>query len=236
MSKHRKGQSRKKKQKQRAAQAKGVQSRRHTAAANRLAASFQVLTLSDDVRIALAGRLDCAVPPMVLPLGHPGLRINPLAVFRAPDAVVISSDGESASDDDCYEVLPPITATTVVLNLVNDLGNDDIQFVSTTSGLLAQDLPHPRRFCMAHPFTLCWAKKTVAGNEKACARCYCFVCDVEWAECTQWTSENTKRPAHCNSHGGRNSAMWTLMKSQWHQSAARAAAAAVAPIHVELQC
>jgi len=179
-------------------------------------------------------------PPQPTPPQQSGLPLDsapalaPLAVFRPPDAVVISFDGESASDDDCYEIPPPISATSVTLNVVNDLGDDDIEYVGASGGLLAQDLPHPRRFCTANPFTLCWAKKTVAGNEKACARCYCFVCDVEWAECTQWTSENTKQPAHCNAHGGQNSAMWVRMKTQWHQSAARAAAAAVTPIPVEL--
>ena len=50
------------------------------------------------------------------------------------------------------------------------------------------------------------AKRTVEGNEAACAHCWCYVCQCPVAECRQWTSLDIARPAHCNAHGGN--VMW----------------------------
>ena len=86
-------------------------------------------------------------------------------------------------------------------------------------GTLAADLPHARCACPLTPFVPSIAKRTVRGNDAFCEKCWCFVCEVPAAQCHQWTSMDTKQPAHCNGHA--RGKMWATLKNDARNKADR---------------
>lgn len=103
----------------------------------------------------------------------------------------------------------------------NDADSDfeDFQIVGGTMQV-ASDMPHQRYACTMHPYRVAPAEvHTHMGlqrNESAaafaercrmnlqhCAKCYCYVCDMVVADCTEW-------PVHC--HATHKEAKWKQEK------------------------
>ena len=101
-------------------------------------------------------------------------------------------------------------------------GSDDDLEIVGEFGDSAADFPHARCDCSSHKFFAKdgRAKLTTAGNADHCGNCYCFVCDCPVAECKQWTSDDAKKPAHCNAHGKPK--LWKDLRKAKQQAAARA--------------
>lgn len=121
------------------------------------------------------------------------------------EAEAIDADKE---EDECREVSPPPRPPPTHTQ-GDDLG-DGVVLVGIRGGLLMEDMPHARADCPLRPFAAGAAKRTIGTNESACAHCWCYVCQHPVADCSQWTSLDTTRPAHCNAHGGN--VIWKRMK------------------------
>ena len=121
------------------------------------------------------------------------------------DAEALEADKE---EDECREVSPP-PRPPPTRTQGDDFG-DGVVLVGIRGGLLMEDMPHARADCPLRPFATGAAKRTIGKNEAACAHCWCYVCQHPVADCIQWTSLDTARPAHCNAHGGN--VIWKRMK------------------------
>uniref|UniRef100_A0A7S3JZA5 Strawberry notch AAA domain-containing protein n=1 Tax=Aureoumbra lagunensis TaxID=44058 RepID=A0A7S3JZA5_9STRA len=78
--------------------------------------------------------------------------------------------------------------------------DDDVQITDSTAIVL----PHARPHCTEVPFAS-------SRHYDACRNCYCFVCDVPVANCTQWTK-------HCDATDvGPDANMWKAQRAATNQ-------------------
>lgn len=124
--------------------------------------------------------------------------------------------GVAADDDDdeVQEVSMPARASNQPTNTetCESLG-DGVELVGSSGGLLASDLPHARAQCPLMPFKHPKAaKRAVGGNERICSNCWCFVCETPAARCSQWSSKDAQRPAHCNAHDKGAARLWLSLR------------------------
>jgi hypothetical protein len=93
-------------------------------------------------------------PDVVEVAGPPGTGLNQEVFVFDVDA----DDGHSGSGG-------------VDMDVVEAVGSDNM--------LVASDMPHPRETCTKFPFS----KHPIAGNERCCPNCFCFVCEIKACEC-----------------------------------------------------
>ena len=150
---------------------------------------------------------------------------------HAPAQVVLLSDDDDGGgdgdggDDDDVQICGESTGVEEVAaperrlkapRLANH-DSDDLQVVGVL-GDTAADFPHARCDCTTTKFSAGRARLTVAGNASTCPQCYCYVCQVPASECSQWTSRDARRPAHCNAHG--KLALWIGLRGTHARAAA----------------
>mmetsp|Transcript_10680 Transcript_10680/g.17915 ORF Transcript_10680/g.17915 Transcript_10680/m.17915 type:complete len:255 (+) Transcript_10680:50-814(+) len=141
------------------------------------------------------GDVAACVPTIVMPP-----RLRSLTAWRPP----------AAADDEVVEVQPHPRELRCDKSNVEEPTEGDVALIGSSGGLLAADLPHARSKCPVKPFIAKGAKRTVAANAMACANCWCYVCEQPAAKCPQWTSTDTKLPAHCNGH--ERNKLWVALR------------------------
>lgn len=62
----------------------------------------------------------------------------------------------------------------------------DVEITGGSGVNALRDMPHPRHDCVVHK----WPQGPPAQNKDACkqfcAKCFCFVCDIEASRCEHW--------------------------------------------------
>ena len=73
-------------------------------------------------------------------------------------------------------------------------------------------------------------KAPLAGNASACKNCWCWICDLPFAQCSQWTSQTDGLASHCNAYDSHKAEVETRWR--WHErAAAEAGPPALTPKH-----
>ena len=93
-----------------------------------------------------------------------------------------------------------------------DLTDDEIQIESCNVMNPAVHYAHTRDMCGVHRFDA--SGKDAVLNRKHCAKCYCFVCDVEAGQCTEWEE------GHC--HASSQDVTWKAIRQSKKNRAALA--------------
>jgi hypothetical protein len=164
----------------------GPSSKRARAAMSAAAASIAItIVLSSDDEEA-----DTEVPPAARSEDEGSC----LEISRPPSPLDESLSGSAAADADA------------------ELSSEGIAFIGCRGGLRPHVLPHKRSLCPVKRFTPGHAKRTTGGNSERCDKCWCYICDVMAANCPQWESNDTSRPAHCNAHDG--GPLWRKLRNQ----------------------
>lgn len=119
-----------------------------------------------------------------------GSPVTPASTSSAPQ--VIDADGDGACD---VEIVPlvagasiaPITASTAVAAtpiISPGREDDDLQAVAVVSTAIVY--PHARADCPVNKFEQMNTDIGHTLNVKKCAKCYCYVCDIEASKCASW--------------------------------------------------
>ena len=122
--------------------------------------------------------VDLITPP-ASPVRDAASTIRPVESRKRPAAAeyVDQEDDEDA----CVEVAAPQAAPP--LRDEADDHSDEIVFCGRTGAIALSDYPHARADCCVQP----WSHGAAASSKmQHCQMCYCFVCDVPAAECSEW--------------------------------------------------
>ena len=105
---------------------------------------------------------------------------------------------------------PQVQATTTAELHEDD--DEELQFVGRTGQNALSDFPHSRENCLE-------SKWRPGAEAKACANCFCYVCDAPVKQCPQWRT-------HCAATHTQEK--WRRARTEWKASGGAAATAPAA--------
>lgn len=101
-------------------------------------------------------------------------------------------------DDECMIVEAP-TPTIAAAAFSSTNNDNDLEIIGTTGQNALEDFPHARQDCVIFPM------KNKANVIKYCKNCYCYICDINASDCTEWDS-------HC--HAKKGDYRWEMKRKQ----------------------